>query len=158
MNRRILSIITLSLVIGAALFITSDRSSQAQSQMLAVADTGIVTLGANQILRIAVDPSDPSGNTFLRFKQTKYGQGACTSDGVCKHTIASQSTSAPVTLDSSEAASFDIPASFLGGVYVGVRGEVLSSRRNVQMNASIIDIVTGNTIAVLSTRHDTVKN
>lgn len=157
MNRRILSIITLSLVIGAALFITSDRSSQAQSQMLAVADTGIVTLGANQILRIAVDPSDPSGNTFLRFRQIKYGQGACI-DGVCKHTIASQSTSAPVTLDSSEAASFDIPASFLGGVYVGVRGEVLSSRRNVQMNASIIDIVTGNTIAVLSTRHDTVKN
>jgi hypothetical protein len=48
-----------------------------------------------------------------------------------------------MTLMPGEAASYDIPASFLGGVYVGVRGVVVSNRQDVIVTVSIIDSVTG---------------
>ena len=147
MKRRISLSIALALSVGLVLLTNSDSTVKAQNQMRAVADTGVVVLGPNQVLRLGiVNYRETDFN--VRFRQIKYTQGVC-SDGVCKQTISSQTASAPITLMPGEAASFDIPASFQGGVFVGVRGVVLSNSRNVRVNAMIIDTVTGQVDSVL---------
>src|SRR6266566_9772797 len=103
------------------------------------ADTGVVTLGPNQILRITVGPNigDNAGNVIVRFGRTTYTQGPCTTDGVCE--LSGNNTfTGPITLMPGEAASCDILAA---GTYG--RGIVMSNTRNVRVNASIIDTVTG---------------
>ena len=109
------------------------------------ADTGVVTLGPNQILRITVGPNigDNAGNVIVRFGRTTYTQGPCNTDGVCELSGSNTFTS-PTTLMPGEAASFDILAASTYG-----RGIVISSTRNLQVTASIIDVVTGRADAVL---------
>src|SRR5687767_13915346 len=74
---------------------------------------------------------------------SQYDEDACDSGGVCKLVVASQNTSAPITLMPGEAASMDItptPGSS------GVRAVVVSNRRNVRATAAIINTLTGETI------------
>ena len=148
MKRKIILSIALVVSIVLVSLTSSDSTAKAQQQNRFKADTGIVTLGPNQILRIVVDPTDPSENTFLRFRQMGYMQSTC-SGGVCKLAVASQNTSAPITLMPGETATFDIPSSFLGGVSVAVRGVVESNNRDVRVNAMIIDNATGEVLSVL---------
>lgn len=116
-------------------------SGQVWQGVLTVKDTGTVTVGPNQLLRITVingaNKSDNDKGIRVGFRRLEYTQGPC-SGGVCVHTVASQNATDPLTLAPGEAASFDIP-----NTAFGVRGIVLSSSQNVRVTALIIDTATG---------------
>lgn len=85
------------------------------------------------------------GTTTLtvRFRQMEYMQDTCNSDAVCKLTVSSQITSAPITLAPGEAASFELIASTYG------RGIVLSDTQDARVTVQIIDTTTGQVNSVL---------
>ena len=93
MKRRIILSIALALSIVLVSLMSSDSTVKAQNQIRIVADTSIVTLGPGQVLRIVAgfDPG-PLDGKFISFRQIEYTQGIC-NGGVCKHTVASQTTS-----------------------------------------------------------------
>jgi hypothetical protein len=148
MKRRITLSIALVLTTTILSLMSSDSTAQTQQSQRFKADTGIVTLGPNQVLRVwvwlgetyVIGEPGPI-NTYVRFGRVEYTQSVC-NGGVCKHTIASQTVSNPITLTTGEAASSDIP-----NTTFGVRGMVLSNSRDVKVNVMIIDSATGNVVA-----------
>jgi hypothetical protein len=109
-----------------------------------ITDTGAVTLGRSQALRVTGDWNG-DGKDVVQFRQITYMPDGC-SGGVCKHTIASQSASAPVTLAPGEAASIDI---FSSDEFFVARVIVLSEHPNLHVNVMIVDMTTGKIIGVL---------
>ena len=143
MKRRITLSIALVLSIVLVSLMSSDSTAKAQNQISIVADTGLITLGPNQILRLTIKaPRDPASGITTGFRRIEYSQGVC-SGGICKHTISSQTTSPPITLESGEAASFDIP-----NTAFGVRALVESNRRDARVTVQIIDTATGQVTSV----------
>ncbi len=142
MKRRITLSFALALSVVLLSLMSSDSTVQAARQF--TADTGIVSLGANQILRLTVDPTD---NTVVYFRRMVYTQGICNSAGVCRHAVSSQTTAIWTNQGEipSEIPSFDIS----GTGNWGVRGIVTSNRRMV-VNAQIIDVETGNVDAIIA--------
>ena len=139
MKSKITLKIALVLSITILSLMSSASTTQAQPQLRRIADTGIVTLGPNQILRLTVVGTGFGNNPDnLCFRQVEYGEGTCNSDGVCKHAISSQIESAMIPLVQGEGASFDIPRTAFG-----VRGVVLSNNRNTRVTAMIINSDTG---------------
>jgi hypothetical protein len=125
------SVILLSLI-------SSNSDTQAQQRgRLFQWDTGVVSLGPNQVLRIAGDWNG-DGDTTVGFRQIKYGQGACTG-AVCKLITISTTTSGPHNVAAGEGISLELVATTFG------RGIVTSNRRDVQLTASIINTATGET-------------
>jgi len=104
------------------------------------ADTGINIPGPHQKVGITVVGM---GTTILtvRFRQIEYMQD-CNSDAVCKLTVSSQTTSAPITLVPGEAASV-----LTAGTYG--RGIVLSDSQDARVTVQIIDTTTGQVNSVL---------
>lgn len=143
MKRRIILSIALVLsIVLISLLTSSDSTVTAQNQMRAVADTGVVTLGPNQILRVTAAAGDLNGDDMrVRFRRVKYAQVACTGDGVCKQSIVSQTTSAAIMLTTNESAVVD------AADYVLWRVVVLSNNRNAQVTAAIINASTGETVS-----------
>lgn len=144
--------ITFSIALAASVvFVTLIFASQAgaQNQLRPVVDTGVVPLGPDQVLRLTITGF---GEDLLRvqFRQMTYSQDVC-NGGVCKSSIVSNQISGPMTLMSGEAASIDIPASFMGGVYVGVRGVVMSNRRDVRVQGIVFDTSTQRVVTLLPT-------
>jgi hypothetical protein len=150
MTRRITLTIALALSVVFLSLMSSDSTAVAQQRMKFRADTGLVKLGRNQVLRLDVTfDRDVNNNiadearALVRFSTVKYVQGGCNSDGVCKHITAGSVTSGPYTLASGEAASIVTdnvdPDEFLGRVVV------VSNRRNMRATATIISTVTGET-------------
>ena len=107
-----------------------------------MADSGIVSLGPGQLLRITV-VSGSAGDVQVRFRRIDYFQGGCNSN-VCSLTVGSQAAPAPVTLRPGEGTSLDIP----GGA-LGVRGIVTSESRGLQVTLQVIEATTGQIIAIL---------
>jgi len=131
------------LVLGLVLLsvLGSDSTSQAQKPDRHVADTGVVTLGPNQILRVTV-VNRSKADLNVRFGRMEYSQGTC-NGGVCnlQTNINNEAASRAVTLAPTEAASMDIPNSSFG-----VRGVVfLTTNLNNEVGvvAQIIDSQTG---------------
>ncbi len=118
MKRRIaLSIaLTLSVLVSLA---SSDSSAHVQQGRRRVADSGIVSLGPNQVLRIIVNGLDGNDTISVRFAWTKYMQASCNADGVCRHVVQSQGSTAPVSVEANESASYDVQG-FGGSVRVGI--------------------------------------
>ena len=116
---------------------SSNSVSQAQERRLFHWDTGVVSLGPNQVLRLSGDWNG-DGDTTVGFREIKYGQGACTGN-VCKLITISTTTSGPHTLAPGEAISLELVATTYG------RGIVTSNRRNGRVTASIINTTTGET-------------
>ena len=138
MKRSIASAVTLAISVILLSLVSSDSTTQAQLRgKLFHWDTGIVALGPNQVLRITGDWNG-DGDTTVSFRQIKYGQGAC-NGAVCKLVVISSTTSGPVTVPAGEGISLDLVATTYG------RSTVTSNRRDVQMTASIINTLTGET-------------
>jgi hypothetical protein len=136
----VLNLIMLLLVLSAG----SAAKAQQEGKRL-IADTGVITLGPNQVLRLSAQTGDGQilGNLlYIRFRQVGYSQGACIGT-VCKHVIASQSISPPIALGPGEAASIDITNSAFG-----VRGMVLSNSQDVRVTATVVDTETGKIVAI----------
>lgn len=141
MKRKMTLTIALALSVVFVSLMSSDSTTQAQQQVRFRADTGIVTLGPNQVLRVTVTAAvDGADFLTVRFRRMQYAQGAC-NGGVCKLASVTDLVFDPVTLMPGEAASIDITQ----GGSDGVRGVVQSNRRNVQATATIINTVTGET-------------
>jgi len=150
MKRKITLTIALVLSIVLASLTSSDSTVKAQNQIRRVGDTGVVTLlGPNQVLRLTVALGDYDGNYSLDFRRTEYSQGTCSSNGVCRLAVASQTASNPIRLMSGEAASFDIP-----NTAFGVRGVVLSNSRNVKVTAIVFDTSTQRVVTFTNTTFD----
>jgi hypothetical protein len=140
MKRKITLSIALVLSLTLLMLTGSDSRVAAQNQIRVVADTGVITLGPNQILRVTVVGALDLNDLYLfRVNKRSYAQNAC-SDGICKLAVASQTTTNPITLMPGEAASIDIAGDELQH---GVRGVVLSNSRDIRVNAYIINAVTG---------------
>jgi hypothetical protein len=104
-------------------------------------DTGVITLGLGQVLRITIASEGFESNAVaVRFAWMKYGPAVCNAEGVCRHVIQSQGVTAPVNVGPSQAASFD-----LSGSGDGVRIEVLanSDSANTEDSMIIINAATG---------------
>ncbi len=144
MKRKITFSIALALSVVLLTLMTSDMTVKAQPGGLRpIADTGVLTLGPNQILRISGDGVDQDDVVTLRFRRIGYAQGAC-SGGVCKHTVESQINSGLITVTPSEAVWMDIdrtPGSS------AVRVVLLSNSRKVRVSASIVNTLTGEVVA-----------
>jgi hypothetical protein len=142
MKRRITLSIALVMSIALVSLMSSDSTANA-SRPQYVADTGMIPLGPNQLLRITVTPQAggvvPTGSVTFTVDNVGYGtQGTC-NGGVCKHFISSQTTSDPITLAPGEAASVDTAS----GRLTQLRLHFGSVPPNVQVNAFIIDATTG---------------
>ena len=101
-----------------------------------ISNLAMLTLGPSQVLRLTI-VNQANSIIHVRFRRIEYSQGPC-NNGACLYEASSHATSNPVLLGAGEAASFDIP-----NTAVGVRGVVLSNSRNVQVNAAIINSITG---------------
>ena len=137
MKRSIALAIALAVSLILLSLATSDSVAQAQQRRLFQWDTGVVSLGPNQVLRLAGDWNG-DGDTTVGFREIKYGQGAC-NGAVCKLVIISTTTSGPHIVPAGEAISLNLVATTYG------RGIVTSNRRDVQVTASIINTTTGET-------------
>ena len=137
MRRRIILSIALVMSLVLVSLTSSDSTAQARQQRRTfVWDTGVVTLGPNQVLRLtATGDGQVLGNLLLRFRRTGYVE----EDNIYK--VASQATTGPVEPGPGEAVSID----FNRGNVDAVRGVVLSNRRNVRVTAAIINTSTGET-------------
>src|ERR1043166_7760622 len=82
-------------------------------------DTGVITLGMGQVLRITVNGKDGNDTFRVRFAWMKYMLSGCNTDGVCRHTLQSQGITAPVNVGTNEAASYDVQGTG-GGVRVSI--------------------------------------
>lgn len=142
----VLSIILVSLVVF-------DTATNAQPRRQRIFDTGAVTLGPNQYLRITVNGGDGNDSLGLRFRQMRYAPLMC--DGsvrTCKYTVASENTTAPIRLRGNEAVSFDImpaPESpVVRGVALGdVNGDGID---DIRVNAEVINSQTGHVDGIIA--------
>ena len=148
MKRKITLSIALILSVILVSLISSDSTVWAQPPQRFAADTGMVTLGPNQVLRVTVATGDLNGDDTVnvRLRWIEYTQGVCNSGGVCKHAIESQNTSTPVTLAPGEVVSFDHIGNFNF-----LRGVVLSNSRKLRVNAIVFDTSTQRVVAMICT-------
>ena len=136
----VLSVVLLSLT-------SSDQPARAEQRQRFAADTGVITLGPNQALRLTV--VGPVGvvnpdHHILEFRRINYTENVC-SGNVCKQALASVSNSEAITLLPGEAASVTIGPEIYGN---GIRAAVISNSRDVQVNIMIIDTATGNVVSM----------
>jgi hypothetical protein len=146
MKRSISITIVTALTLMMVSLISSDSTANAAPPPIFRADTGLIIPGPHQKVRLTISGF---GEDLLRvqFRQINYSQEVC-NGGLCKHNISSQTTSDLITLMPGEAASFDIP-----NTAFGVRGVVVSNRRNVRATAAIIDTITGE-LTILETMEE----
>lgn len=150
MKRRIALSIALALCVVALSLASSDSTARAQQQRGTrfMADTAMVALGPNQVLRIIATTSfDPDIDrpAIIGIGQIDYVQTNCTA-GTCKH--------APVNPNPVferydiivDVISKDIPQKPGSS---GVRGIVFSNSRDVRVTAAIINTVTGATTSYI---------
>lgn len=139
MKRRI-TISMMSMLSIVLLSMISFGSANAQQGARQVgADTGMLTLGPNEMVRLSVVAKDGASNISLRVRLTEYTAEMCNGP-VCKHVVALQTTSQPVTLDPGEAASFRTTVT--GEEVRYVRAVLLSSNPNVKVMGIVFDTST----------------
>jgi hypothetical protein len=144
MKRKITLSIALALSIVLLSLFKSDSAVNAEQPQRFRFDTGVITLGTNQVLRVTTVSGQGSGDPIpVEIISLNYMQTAC-NGGICKQAVSSQTVSAPVLLASNEAATFTcIPGS------VTVRAVVLSNNRNLRVNAIVFDTSTQRVAATL---------
>ena len=137
--KRIIAL-AVALVVSVILLSLASSNSTTHAQLrgkLFHWDTGVVSLGPNQVLRLSGDWNG-DGDTTAAFREIKYAKGAC--DGAaCKLIMTSTTTSGPLTVAAGEGISLELAAGTYG------RGILTSNRGDVQVTASIINTTTGET-------------
>ena len=142
MKRRMTLSLALALSVISLALASFDSTARAQQRRVFRADTGMIMIGPNQVLRLTVVSGDfnPDNDISVRFRRMGYVEA----DNVYK--VAAQNVTGPVRLMPGEAASLDITRLFLGGVYAdAVRGVVESNRPGARVTVQIIDETTGET-------------
>jgi hypothetical protein len=145
MKSRAMFSIGLAVCLGLMLILSSAAYSQT---LRPLGDTGILPIGPNQILRISGDGVDQD-DVVVRIRRISYSQTGCAPGNICKHSILSQTLSAPITLAPGEAVSLDILGNQIGADVSGTRIIISSNNPKVRLNASFIDVFTNQTTSVL---------
>ncbi|MFN2510444.1 MAG: hypothetical protein ABR568_03250 [Pyrinomonadaceae bacterium] len=141
-NRMTLSVVlTLSLLLSLVGFPSTAQGQQPPGRFSA--SSGFITLGTGQGLRVTAVNTD--GRAIrVRFAWTQYMAADCSGmPQVCRHTVASQGATAPETLGSDDALTFDAPSN--GG---GVNVTVTSNSRNVKVLGIVFDTSTQRIVAI----------
>src|SRR5258708_17749661 len=94
MKSRIFVALAVGIVLSLASF-TATAQKDAPLRKSVMADTGIVSLGQGQVLRVTLDWGDGSAEAVVRFRRIEYSQGIC-NGGLCPLALSSQTTSAPL--------------------------------------------------------------
>lgn len=129
MKRRMIAALALGLSL-LLLLAGSDSAVRAQAAGLAVSDTGIVSLGPGQVLRVTV-ASRSVADVHVRFRRSEYSEGSC-DQGVCALSIASPTATDPMTLAPGQGFSIDI------GTSEAVRITVISDSRDLRINSALV--------------------
>ena len=146
MKRKITLSIALVLSIILVSLMISDSTANAEPRQRFKHDTGVVTLGQNQILRVTTVSGQGSGDPIpVEIITFNYMQTAC-SGGICRQAVSSQTTSQPFLLAPNEAAVVDA-GDVDGNDFLFKRVVVISGSRNTRVNTSIIDAVTGEVVS-----------
>lgn len=156
MKRRIAIRIALVLSIVSVSLLTSVSTAEAQGNRLYSVDTGEVTLGSGQTLRVSVvSPRDPASGqaTGVRFRQIEYSQNVCNM-GICRHAILSQNLTPLMMLETTESITVDLD---WAANVAGSRIIVLTNNPNVQVNALIIEIATGKVLSLNNKNPDLIR-
>ena len=135
------SILTIAMALGLFMsFVSFPLTAQAQQPPKRFrGDTGVITLGMGQVLRITIASEGFEDTIFaVRFAWMKYMPTGCNADGVCRHMIQSQGVTAPVNFGANQAASDDVQ-----GTGDGVRVSVFVAAGDVNGDAQIINTATG---------------
>src|SRR3954469_9227785 len=93
-NRKLMGV-ALALLISVAMFAPATRAQQRRRFR---ADTGVVTLGIGQVLRITISSEGFEDGFRARFAWTKYMAPVCNPEGVCRHTVQSRGATNPVNV------------------------------------------------------------
>ncbi|HEY8203957.1 MAG TPA: hypothetical protein VIF81_04445 [Pyrinomonadaceae bacterium] len=146
MRRKVTNSIAVALsVLLALMTFNSKTHAQPPEKEKYVWDTGVVSLGPTEVLRVSglnVALSDGS----VRFRRINYMQDACDAEGVCKLTLQSTLITSVVPLMPGQGASWTFTG--LGpGTYL--RAIVLSNTPNLRVNAEIFDTTTGETRVII---------
>ena len=143
MKYRTRSLMAVSLVVLLSVAVLTPTIS-AQRPHRFHADTGVITLGLGQVLRITLSSEafEDANIVRPRFVWFRYGPTTCNPQGVCRQTVTSQGTTAPVNINQNEAASFDVQGT--GG---GVRVAVFVAAGDVTGDALIINSATGEVVS-----------
>lgn len=155
MKRRITLSIVFALSIVLVSLTSSDQAARAQQRQKFAADTGVITLGVNQELRLTVVRSVTVVNPdhhILEFRRINYTENVC-SGSVCKQTVASVSNSGAITLMPGEMVSTQIP-----NTTSVVRGVVLSNSRDVQVTSIVFDTSTQRVVSFTNISPETFGN
>ena len=133
--------LVLVLCLVAGMLTSSDSTAKAQERGRRFAgDTGIVTLGPNQMLRVTAAGDGRALDNLLtiRLSRIEYAQEGC-GGGACRLSVAFRETIAPMTLGPGEAVSTNIrPMPEVAGVRVLVVAD-----GSVKPIAMIVNTVTG---------------
>jgi hypothetical protein len=142
--RTILSIALAMSIIFVSL-ISSDSTVNAQQGGGGIFNTGIITLGPNQVLRLTVATGDFNGNNniIVRFRQMGYME----QNNIYKSTY--QFTGNPIQLAPGEGASIDISQVEFNAVSGIVQVNTGTSSRKPTVIAQIIDAPTGNVQGII---------
>jgi hypothetical protein len=140
MKRRITLSIALTLSVILLSLTSSDSTVKAQNQLKIIAETGLITLGPNQALRLTVNTGAGNDTIKIRFRRQEYTETE-TTGVIRKLAVTSQEISDPITLAPGEAASYNVNELALGrelGCFVYSDGN-----QNIHVNLHIINVVTG---------------
>ena len=136
MKRKIILTAALALSIVLVSLMSSDSTLKAEPPQRFTFDTGIVTLGANQTLRVVSVDGELEGGIYGEvIKRFEYQQTGCEA-GICKLAVASQTTSPLIRFAQNEAASIETPN---GG---SRRIMIVTDNRNLRVNAIVFDTST----------------
>lgn len=145
MKRRIVLSIAMFLVIASFAMSSSDATVSAARNSLTRFDTGVITLGADQLLRINVNGS--AGNDTINVQTTRqvYGQPVCNA-GVCQSFLIIVEALPVMTVESSEMLTFNVVPTTSSG---GVRALVTANDPFADVTAHVVDANTGKTQIIL---------
>jgi hypothetical protein len=135
----VLSVILISLVIA-------DYPAEAQNQLRVVADTGIITPGPNQILRVSGDGVDQDDVITFRFRRIGY-QAVSEGPGITRYSAISDTITNSITATGVDG----ITATGVDGIGIdATRIIVMCNRPNVRVNGALIDAATGTTQVLIA--------
>ena len=109
------------------------------------ADSGVVTLGATQILRLTIAGDAGNDTLKVRLRWMQYGVQGCSGMApVCRHMVVAQGATPVETLTPDDALSFDVQ-----GNGSGVRALVESNSTNTRVLAVVFDTSTQRIISMV---------
>lgn len=139
MKRKILflTLFVSVLALGLPLF---RNQVAAQANLRHLADTGLVTAGPNQKIRLTAAAVDVGDALKVKFTVINYGQGNCAGN-VCRSVVVSQTESEIINLTPGETA-------FINGdpdqpIIVGFSRIVVEGNKPMRVNLQIINTATG---------------